>query len=962
MPRTSKVYLYAFFLFAFIFLFSPVKALAGNITPSKLPNGPFTYSVTQDEVNKGATTETRTLIQIENDERVFHAISMPKVDLPKDYNIAYRLYDKSGYPVILDQDGTKYYVDLYVSNDKETTGDIYSQPVDTVTFWLPWRISDLQNPTFEKSVTINYPPGWKGSVVIKNGVLYLKLKIQKTDRDKPNSDWKIELYQSNGKKITERTPSDQLSEDPNDKTHIFWGVHSFSLDASDIKGLMSWDYYFKISSKGPFDVTSPLTTYHIEGEVNFHLTPDGKIIIGGKDTGFSVNNLTQDNTPIVMGIDETATSAMDFALNKIMELFSRVVSALIAAIGSLISPFLFVGSLLKQNAIISSWTKVRDVANILLVLGLLIIALTNALRIQLDYYNAKVLLPRLLIAAILINFSLLMTQAIVDLANVLTAVFISQTALTNVVATNSDASGLMGVLGGLTVSAIALFFFGWLVLIVFAIAIGLMLILLIMRIALLWVLAVTSPLVFLLAVLPFTRGLTKMWWTYFTKYAFMAPIMALVLMVAAEINRNPAGTPSLGGVPGVVNGVNITDSVIKLLVVAALIFVASLIPLLMGDKLAGAVSGKVGDWTRGLKKSKMAQSRGGAAILARRKFKEQEAGLKAMQRMAGGTALSRRLGETGWGQKLGFASDEQRARIKNEVFQKLAKQSEGMDKKVAQDALRPFAKMTGLTADGHEIWELDQSKKAAFLGDLKSQAILHSALMKPDLANDNNESEFKYIDDMQGLMTGIGNGNFIPASKKLGAAAFWNLAALRAGNAGTVIAIGKTGYRTSPEAASSQSSTNYDKLFDEHEALQRVASEVVVKDSQTGERMNLGQAANEMINGFIEHKTPGQIDAEFEAAAAGGTTNLAKLMRIYKPFLTEDKYGNVSFNTSRSYVRDTLNRDDGRKTLQAIKRKYTQVKQKGGVAKATFTRPEDTPPSLGGPGPGSGGARTGWGE
>ncbi|KKT29756.1 hypothetical protein A3G55_04500 [Candidatus Giovannonibacteria bacterium RIFCSPLOWO2_12_FULL_44_25] len=75
-------------------------------------------------------------------------------------------------------------------------------------------------------------------------------------------------------------------------------------------------------------------------------------------------------------------------------------------------------STLKQQSIIASgWTISRDVANIFFILILLTIAIATILRSA--SYGAKSLLPKLIVVALLINFSLTIGYVIIDASNVL---------------------------------------------------------------------------------------------------------------------------------------------------------------------------------------------------------------------------------------------------------------------------------------------------------------------------------------------------------------------------------------------------------------------------------------------------------------------------------------------------------------------------------------------------------------
>jgi hypothetical protein len=70
------------------------------------------------------------------------------------------------------------------------------------------------------------------------------------------------------------------------------------------------------------------------------------------------------------------------------------------------------------------WEITRDIANIFFIFILLIIAIATILR--LESYGAKQLLAKLIIVALLVNFSLVIAFAVVDAANILALTFIKR--------------------------------------------------------------------------------------------------------------------------------------------------------------------------------------------------------------------------------------------------------------------------------------------------------------------------------------------------------------------------------------------------------------------------------------------------------------------------------------------------------------------------------------------------------
>jgi len=100
------------------------------------------------------------------------------------------------------------------------------------------------------------------------------------------------------------------------------------------------------------------------------------------------------------------------------------------------------GTLEKTNSqntqiVQEGWGITRDLVNMLFVLILLTIAIATILR--LETYGMKALLPKLIIAALLINFSLVLAGAVIDFSNILTDFFIQDST-----SFFSDIAGQMG--------------------------------------------------------------------------------------------------------------------------------------------------------------------------------------------------------------------------------------------------------------------------------------------------------------------------------------------------------------------------------------------------------------------------------------------------------------------------------------------------------------------------------------
>ena len=187
------------------------------------------------------------------------------------------------------------------------------------------------------------------------------------------------------------------------------------------------------------------------------------------------------------------------------------------------------------------WSMVRDVANMFFVVVLLVIAFATILGI--DSYEMKSTLPKLLLMAILINFSKLICGIILDAAHVFTVTFVNAisaaaggnfvnafrlddvwTKTTNAVSERTNTSQTNLVLRNFAASLMALFMMGTAML-----AIGAYAIVMLFRVIALWILIILSPIAYIAAVLPKTKSIADEWWNKFIKQTLVAPVMVFFI-------------------------------------------------------------------------------------------------------------------------------------------------------------------------------------------------------------------------------------------------------------------------------------------------------------------------------------------------------------------------------------------------------------------------------------------------
>ncbi len=349
---------------------------------------------------------------------------------------------------------------------------------------------------------------------------------------------------------------------------------------------------------------------------------------------------------------------------------------------------------LDATAVATGWVIVRDLANMFFILILLVISIATILRVE--AYSYKKLLPKLLLMAVLINFSKTISGIIIDFAQVVMLTFVNafQAAaganffqalgidklfsFDNILQNVKPADYQWDWVGTALLALI--------VVLVATITVGVLLVVLVARIVILWTLIVLSPLAYLLASFPQGQSYAKQWWDEFSKYVISGPILAffiwLALIVAGGGNASKEVGVDFAGTDIPTNMGDIADpNLLSSLVVGIVLLLVGLMFTqklgIIGSEAAGAaLSGlrragtapwralkKTGSWSLGKAKgavksgagtvSDFTYSKTGVALPfserrreardKRRKnisaMREAEGMAKSAERMAGGRAF-----------------------------------------------------------------------------------------------------------------------------------------------------------------------------------------------------------------------------------------------------------------------------------------------------------------------------------
>ncbi len=271
----------------------------------------------------------------------------------------------------------------------------------------------------------------------------------------------------------------------------------------------------------------------------------------------------------------------------------------------------------NSNAVVLGWSMIRDVANLFFVIILLVIAFSTIL--QFESYNYKRLLPKLLIMALLINFSKMFAGIIIDFSNVvmnffatpfqgagytffLTGLQLDKLLKLNTIGTANQVSAsseLIPIAAGLIIATLVLS-------VTFFVVLAFVIIL-VVRIVALWILIVLSPLAFLCGVIPATQKYWSQWWQELSKYAIVGPVMAFFLWLAFSLmNGDTDVSENLGQLSNIGDFTNIGSTfgsdlsfISKYIVIIAFLIVG----LKVSQQLGVAGQGLVGSILGSAKKN-----------------------------------------------------------------------------------------------------------------------------------------------------------------------------------------------------------------------------------------------------------------------------------------------------------------------------------------------------------------------
>ncbi|MBI4135244.1 hypothetical protein HY477_00715 [Candidatus Uhrbacteria bacterium] len=301
-------------------------------------------------------------------------------------------------------------------------------------------------------------------------------------------------------------------------------------------------------------------------------------------------------------VDEIANT-----LGGILGLLLKPLGMFLNALVSILIDVSSYNDFINSLAVVNGWVVVRDVANMFFIIVFLIIAFGTI--IGKEEYHYKKLLPKLLILAVLVNFSRTITGVMIDFAQVIMLTFVngykaaaggnfaSMFQITELMKFSRD--NCQPTAGNPNAIATPVEVFGAMLLafvmvLVSVVTVGIIVAVLIVRIVMLWVLIVLSPIAFLAGTFPQGQKYYSQWWEEFKNNVMVGPMLAFFLWLSlVTVGGGNAGAhiaPNLSQ-----PGKNVTFSCSSVGSSEALIsYILGIMMLLVGVQMAQSMGGAIG--------------------------------------------------------------------------------------------------------------------------------------------------------------------------------------------------------------------------------------------------------------------------------------------------------------------------------------------------------------------------------
>ncbi len=322
---------------------------------------------------------------------------------------------------------------------------------------------------------------------------------------------------------------------------------SFSYDCGDgnsgkasaVNGTASFKCTYPINPPKTYTVTA---TPFKDGSVLTGVLSSTVVVTGQEgSTGDAAQQNRDSSDTSCVGVIDTPLCIINLVLGAVGKLIETMLrGAFLIFVGPTIEALLSIHTYEDRfaNVIYEPWLVLRNLTNIAFILAIIAMGIATVFRIS--GYGVRDMMIKLIIGAFLVNFSLVIPQAILGIAETVQNQFLPANtgairAIANPLFTLNLFSGQpTNVYFGDFNNTVRIFLNVWMMLFAFIAFVGIAFLLLV-RLVILWILLMTSPLIWAANIFPATKGYFKKWWDFFTKWAFITPVMAFMLNLTAVI-------------------------------------------------------------------------------------------------------------------------------------------------------------------------------------------------------------------------------------------------------------------------------------------------------------------------------------------------------------------------------------------------------------------------------------------
>lgn len=256
------------------------------------------------------------------------------------------------------------------------------------------------------------------------------------------------------------------------------------------------------------------------------------------------------------GSGETGTNCQGGALGWVLCPLIDYMTQALRVVAGLIDGLMQVRFLAQDDSskpIELAWRAFLSVANILLVVAFMVIIFSQSTSLGLSNYGIKRMLPRLVIAAILMNVSFYICALAIDVSNIIGSSIMGflvgsgNSIADSMTRATGGSTGLLGSVTNVGISAV-LVFIAIMFLAPVVLSILLVFIMLIGRQVVLMVLVLVSPLAFVAWLLPNTEQYFKKWYGLFSELLILYPLVMLIFGASLYMANVIGGSDIFNGV------------------------------------------------------------------------------------------------------------------------------------------------------------------------------------------------------------------------------------------------------------------------------------------------------------------------------------------------------------------------------------------------------------------------------